>query len=108
MNNLSCKVKECTYNCTGLCQLSRIKVNGHEPMSSAGTYCASFAEKKGSASNNTSCGSGASPETKIECRVHNCSYNSNNLCSASKVNMGCSSSSPKIMDETECETFKHR
>ena len=108
MNNLYCKVKECTNNnCDGLCQLGRIKVNGHEPNSSAGTYCASFAEKKGSASN-ANCYSNATEETKIECRVHNCTYNSNNLCSAPKVNMGCSSASPKIMDETECETFKHR
>ena len=108
MNNLTCKVKECTNNCSGLCQLGRIKVNGSEPMSSSGTYCASFAEKKGSVSNSSACGGNASPETKIECRVHNCAYNEGNLCSASKVNMGCSSSSPKIMDETECETFKHR
>ena len=39
MNNLACKVKECTNNCSGLCQLGRIKVNGNEPMSSSGTYC---------------------------------------------------------------------
>jgi len=107
MNSLSCKVKECTNNCSGLCQLQRIKVNGNDPASSAGTYCASFMERKGAASN-SNCGTNAGPETKIECRVHNCAYNNGNLCSASKVNMGCSSTSPKVMDETECETFKHR
>lgn len=107
MNRVSCQVTSCQHNDSNMCCLNKITVDGPSASVSSGTCCASFAERQSSASNHSgSCH--ACPETAIDCKASNCSYNKNCKCQAGAVNVGCCCSSPKAMSETECCTFQCR
>ena len=106
MNKLSCTVKDCVNNESGLCSLEKIMVEGPSALKSAGTSCASFIPRKGNAQNSCAKGNCVSAETKIECKAEHCNYNSNCKCTAEKVNVGCMCPEVCTMSQTECETFK--
>ena len=108
MNKLSCAVKECVNYSSGLCCLEKIFVDGVSAMKSAGTSCASFVAKKNAAENSCARGNCASAETRIQCKAEKCVYNSNDKCTADKVNVGSVCPDVSTMSETECETFKMR
>lgn len=105
MNKLTCDVSSCKHNDDCLCALNKIKVEGPGASAKDQTCCSSFAKQDSSASNSCGCGC-ASTETTIDCKAESCIHNKNCKCEANSVEVGCMCSTPTVMSETECCTYK--
>lgn len=128
MLNLSCNARSCTHNNGGMCNASRIKVEGVSSSSSPDTYCSTYEDKiynngfKNDFNNNlnainSSVGMNyvgqitagfksiydeiSSPN--IECNAQNCIYNCNNMCESRHVNIQ-GDGGAEILG-TRCATF---
>ena len=104
-NKLECSVTACRHNVNSLCDLPSIKVEGPGACCSDQTCCESFEERTSAGSNAVS-GSYASPDTSIDCKAHNCTYNNNCKCEAECVCVGCCCSDVSSKSGTECCTFQ--
>ena len=97
-SNLNCLVSNCTYNKTGYCYASHIKIEGFEATVTPETYCESFLSKESINLTNT-----ASPEMltntqNISCSAKNCTYNIHGACNANHVLIN--------LKTAVCDTFR--
>lgn len=106
-NRLECSVTACRHNVDDLCDLPGIKVEGPGACCSDQTCCESFEPRSSSGSNYTSI-YGAAPETSIDCKAQNCTYNNNCHCEAECVCVGCSCQDVSGKSGTECCTFREK
>ena len=104
-NKLECSVTSCRHNVNSLCDLPGIKVEGPGASCSDQTCCESYEERSGSASNSVG-SSYASPDTAIDCKAQNCTYNHNCKCEAECVCVGCCCEDVTSKSGTECRTFR--
>lgn len=105
-NRLECSVTSCLHNQNSLCCLDSIKVEGPGARQSSQTCCESYVERIGSASNSVSGHGTPRPETFINCKAENCTYNDNCKCEAECVCVGCCCSDVTSKGGTECCTFQ--
>lgn len=109
MNKLKCSVTTCRHNADLLCSLNEIQVDGPAATESRDTCCVSYAERKGGANNLSGvCNSCATESTVIRCSAEHCAYNSGRKCHADSVKVSGCTSSPCVVSETECTTFRPR
>lgn len=104
-NRLECTVTSCRHNQSNLCSLPSIKVDGPAARTPDQTCCESYEERSSAASNSTGYQS-ASPETSIDCKAKNCTYNDNCHCEAECVCVGCCCGDVSSKSGTECCTFR--
>lgn len=107
MPSLQCTVTNCASNC-GSTQCCRpvIHVDGGNANCCEGTCCQSFSPTSGQATSQAPTESFNYPNANpsIKCNATNCTYNRNNLCSASNVDIaGCGASD---CHGTTCRTFR--
>lgn len=105
-NKLECSVTACRHNVNELCDLPGIRVEGPGACCSDQTCCESFEPRGTGGSNAVSGFSSASPETSIDCRAHNCTYNHDCKCEAECVCVGCCCQDVAGKSGTECCTFR--
>ena len=113
---LNCNAHECVHNLSGLCSARSISVGGSHAHDSISTDCDTFASKGfvNAVTNLTNMNipgeirqlvnkDSIQMSPKVKCEAQNCSYNVDQICGASDVQIygpGASSS-----EETQCETF---
>ncbi len=114
-NKLKCNAGSCVYNYNQLCSANEIKVQGPNTHDGDNTFCGTY-ENRGAGSFVSSIGntnfSGALSEVtggensmapSVSCSAHHCTYNQEEKCQASAVQiLGFNSDSAK---GTECQTF---
>ncbi|MCI9552430.1 MAG: DUF1540 domain-containing protein [Acutalibacter sp.] len=104
-NSLECQVTSCRHNEKNLCCLSSIHVDGPAACQCDQTCCESYEPRTQGGSNAISSHS-PSPETAIDCKAHNCTYNDDCKCTAECVCVGCCCSDVNSKSGTECCTFR--
>ena len=113
---LSCSAVQCVHNLNGLCAAYKIHVTGATAYTSSQTGCETFAQKGivNAITNLTNMNvpgeirqlfnnSEISMSPKIECDAVKCTYNSNKICTANRVQVMGSHASTS--EATQCETF---
>ncbi len=106
-NRLECTVTACRHNVDNLCALPGIKVEGPGACRCDQTCCESFEERGTGSTNAVSSGyRSATPETAIDCKAHNCTYNDNCKCNADCVCVDCCCQDVTSKSGTECSTFR--
>jgi len=105
MTQLKCTADTCTNNCSKLCVLNAIHVDGSTACQCAETCCGSFTPKMDSVTNSVN-RTDAKPETKIQCHARECVYNKDMYCSADSIQI--SGHGADRCGDTECSTFKAR
>lgn len=116
MTKLGCNADKCVNNLGGFCTASIIHIDGLNAHSSSGTQCDTFAEKNFTNAFKSLVNTNYSGEImqlintdervmnpQIKCDALNCSFNSNQSCSASNVQVF----GPRAISVhgTQCETF---
>ncbi|MBU3875544.1 DUF1540 domain-containing protein [Faecalicatena sp. AGMB00832] len=126
MPELKCTVQTCVHNKQFLCDLDAIQVGGDQARTARETCCASFQERKGSGSSNSSSSSysnsssnsysstyssgysdvtgSASDRSNVDCKAVECMYNCDCKCHAGKISVEGSNACQ--CESTECATFK--
>lgn len=96
-SNLNCLATNCSFNKSGNCYASHIKIEGYDASITPETYCDTF---KNSSAFNLSNYSGETSLTStqnISCSANNCMYNVSGGCNASNVDIN--------FENESCETF---
>ncbi len=106
MTDLKCNVTNCTNNERNLCIRPNITVDGSTAQTSCDTYCHSFNRRTEGAKNSILGTPSAKKETDIKCSATQCTYNSDNYCTATQVEVGGNGACR--CSETECTTFTKR
>ena len=104
MAKISCEVLGCEYNCDGGCRLDTIKVEGEDAVVSDETVCESYTDKKEKGCVNCTPSNCACNNAEVECDAEECKYNSDCLCTADRITVGCQNA--HCCEETACLTFK--
>lgn len=103
MTELKCNVTNCINNERNMCIRPDIMVDGSTAKSSCDTYCHSFNKRTDSMKNSVMGTPSPKKETDIKCSATMCSYNTNNNCTATQVEVGGNGACR--CSETECTTF---
>lgn len=106
MSDLKCNVTNCINNEHSLCSRPIIKVDGDNAQESCDTFCHSFNHRIDSMQNSISGMPAAQESTDIKCTATECTYNTDNYCTADKVEVRGNGACR--CGETECATFKRR
>ena len=99
-NPLSCSASSCTYNKTGDCYASIVKVEGASAITTSQTTCASYESREGKGFTNSIGGQDSAKTSSISCAASNCVHNSSGACVADSVHIN--------MDNATCETFRSK
>lgn len=107
MTNLHCDVMSCSNNRDNLCCRPEIQVSGRQAWGSEQTSCSSFLDATDSLQNAIGC---SLPNTALDvyCEAENCTFNSNERCSANEISVKTGDSSPHSPSATECASFQSR
>ena len=105
MTELKCTVQNCAYNENMLCSRSDIQVEGAKAKTPNETSCGSFAPK-GYGATNLNGSKNACPETKVRCKVKDCTYHRDDLCRADSICVDGHQASSS--GDTKCSTFKNK
>lgn len=105
MTQLKCSANTCLSNCSGLCALNGIHVDGSTACKCSETCCGSFTPKMDSTTNSIN-RIDVRPDTKIKCHANECVYNKNMQCSADSVQIA--GPGADRCGDTQCATFKTR
>lgn len=103
MPKINCDVCNCSHNKDGVCFSNRIDIGGMNSSTSNDTCCGAFLDRLNYSdlTNNTN---SEGPCDCLVCKVNNCAYNENTLCTLSSINV--SGSDVKIYSETNCASFE--
>ena len=96
-SNLHCMATNCSFNNSGSCYASHIKVEGFEASVTPETYCDTFKNNTSFNLSNYSGDISLTSTQNISCSANNCTYNFNGGCNASNVDINFNNAS--------CETF---
>lgn len=96
-SNLHCMATNCSFNNSGSCYASHIKVEGFDASVTPETYCDTFKNNTAFNLSNYSGDISLTNTQNISCSANNCTYNFNGGCNASHVDINFSNAS--------CETF---
>ena len=96
-SNLHCMATNCSFNNSGSCYASHIKVEGFGASITPETYCDTFKNNTSFNLSNYSGDISLTNTQNISCSANNCTYNFNGGCNASNVDINFSNAS--------CETF---
>lgn len=105
MTQLKCSANSCSSNCSGMCALNGIHVDGSSACECGQTCCGSFTPRMSSATNSVAYGD-VRPETKIRCHARDCVYNRDMNCSADSVQIAGPGADRS--GDTQCSTFRAR
>ncbi|WP_159459719.1 DUF1540 domain-containing protein [Scatolibacter rhodanostii] len=105
MNHLECEVSTCMHFDKNLCTLNKIMVEGPAAHDKEETCCMSFSEKMSSGQNAVGVPHDAKPQTGIDCKAENCTYNSSCKCTASNVKVANCHPNVSAKCDTHCATF---
>ena len=107
MNKINCDINNCSHNKSGICYSNRVDIGGQGATSSYNTCCGSFLDEKlyGTLTNNTN---DNGPCNSLICKVSNCSYNENTLCTLSSINVTSKNQQANIYSETYCHSFEEK
>lgn len=105
MTQLKCSADTCVNNCSGLCALNGIQVDGSTACCCSETSCGSFSPKTDAFTNSVN-NMDVKPETRIQCHARECVYNKDMRCSADSIRI--SGHGADRCGDTECATFKAR
>ena len=103
MSSLKCSAGSCMNNEHGLCALPIIRVDGDDAKKSHDAFCHSFTHGQGGMQNSVYKGQ-ADERTEIKCTASECAFNTENYCTAERVEVSGAGASRS--GETECRTFK--
>lgn len=103
MAKISCEVYNCNYNCDGGCRLETIKVEGENAGTSEETVCESYTDRNEKGCVNCTPRDCACMSSEVECDAEECKYNSDCICTADRITVGCSDAC--CCSDTECKTF---
>jgi hypothetical protein len=105
MAQINCSVNNCSHNKSGVCYSNRVNIGGLNSSCAEDTCCGSFLDKQlySDLTNNTNA---SGPCDALVCKVENCSYNCNNLCNLSNINVG--GNNVKVYSEAHCESFEEK
>lgn len=96
---INCLSTNCTFNNSGTCKCSVVKIEGFDAYVTPETYCKSFIEED--TSKFISSSSSYNPYFQnIICSANNCIFNSSGSCKASNIQVN-------YLNNT-CETFKKK
>ena len=96
-SNLHCMATNCSFNNSGSCYASHIKVEGFDASVTPETYCDTFKNNTSFNLSNYSGDISLTSTQNISCSANNCTYNFNGGCNASNVDINFNNAS--------CETF---
>ena len=96
-SNLHCMATNCSFNNSGSCYASHIKVEGIDASVTPETYCDTFKNNTSFNLSNYSGDISLTSTQNISCSANNCTYNFNGGCNASNVDINFNNAS--------CETF---
>lgn len=95
--NLNCLAHNCSFNKSGNCYASHIKVEGYDAHITPETYCDTFRNSSAFSLSNYTGETSLTSTQDISCSAINCTYNIHGGCNASHVDINFENSS--------CETF---
>ena len=101
MPDLTCTVRNCSYNEDEMCSRKAIDVSGGGTREN--TCCDSFSTAEAAAN---SCGC-SGEKTSINCDAKDCIYNDDCRCDADQVKV-CSEGTAAHCHDTECHTYHAR
>ena len=96
-SNLNCMATNCSFNKSGNCYASHIKVEGYDASITPETYCDTFKNESEFNLSNYSGDISLTSTQNIYCSAHNCIYNFSGDCNASNVDIN--------FENASCETF---
>ena len=108
MTRLKCNVNTCAHNKLDLCDMKKITVEGPGACIPEQTCCFSFCNQNSAQNLSNWDNSVAEIDTDVRCKSGNCVYNRRGKCSADEIRVINMCSSPNVMGETECSTFRAR
>ena len=106
MSDLKCNVTNCINNEHSLCSRSSINVEGCDAQKCCDTFCHSFNHRMPGMQNSLSGHPSATEQTSIKCSARECTYNTDNNCTAKSVEM--SGNGACSCSQTDCATFTKR
>ncbi len=95
--NLNCLAYNCSFNKSGNCYASHIKVEGYDANITPETYCDTFRNSSAFSLSNYAGETSLTSTQDISCSAKNCTYNVHGACNANHVDINFENSS--------CETF---
>lgn len=101
MPNLSCDVRNCSYNKDEMCSLNYIKVDGDDATNVEDTCCTNFDSSEYAASNSehhVQC------KVDIKCSAAGCVYNKDEECTAPEIKMS-GATTASCSHDTQCASF---
>lgn len=105
MEKIKCDVGVCSHNNSGTCFADMIYVCGATANKEKDTCCGSFLNKNNYSTLtnniNSSCNHNCDA---LQCKVHTCKHNSNNLCSLDVISIS-GGSDASLYTETLCSSF---
>ncbi|WP_054743526.1 DUF1540 domain-containing protein [Cellulosilyticum ruminicola] len=105
MPRISCSVTSCSYNASGICDASALKIVGNNANITEQTSCSTY-DGNGRC-NNSTCVSRGETET-IGCDVQTCVYNKHEYCSLSDgIEVGNLGTVTSYTD-TDCLSFERK
>ena len=104
MPKLSCTVSDCTHNKDNSCCLEKINVGTTTATDTCETECDSFSQKDDLVKKVVSAVERPVSNLSINCTARECTYNENNMCTATDVCI-CGDSCCTCSD-TQCDTFR--
>ena len=104
MTTLKCSATTCMYNKEQLCSKGDIDVTGENATTANETSCGSFRERSGNSVTNSYASGCGCEKIQIDCKAHNCTYNSDCKCTASSIHVD--GSSAHDASDTKCNTFQ--
>ena len=104
MPMLRCSATTCHYNQGESCSKGDIVVSGEQALYADETSCSSFVERsESSMTNSTGCGC---DKINIQCKAHECVYNTSEKCEAAQVNIAGTGAC--VCQDTKCGTFESK
>ncbi|SCI75775.1 Domain of Uncharacterised Function (DUF1540) [uncultured Clostridium sp.] len=99
-NPITCSATTCTYNNSGGCYASGIKVDGSKADTTSETICATYQDRESSSFANSEQSSSIAQTSSISCAATNCKHNHSGACKAEAIHIN--------MNDASCETFVSR
>ena len=96
-NPITCSATTCTYNNSGGCYASGIKVDGSKANTTSETTCSTFQEGEYNSYSNNATESTIAQTNSISCAATNCKHNYSGACKAESIHIN--------MNDASCETF---